>query len=90
VAAIRADLWNPHLQPDDRFSPADLMPDAEERKEREHREFVEKVMRGEKFEVDREAVSRFRKKFTDTFSDVRGPEVTEIGPSGKRETVQRA
>jgi hypothetical protein len=88
VAALCAELWNPHLSADDRLTASDFMPGAAERREQEHRDFIEKVQRGEKFEVDQDEVANFRRRMMEAFSDVPGPGVTNIGPSGKPETIR--
>jgi hypothetical protein len=90
AAAIRADIWNVNrdLEKHRMLTAADFMPGAKT-EEDEDREFAEKVMRGEKFEVDPKAVAAFRANLTRQFSGVDDVgKVTNIGPSGKMERVQ--
>lgn len=73
------------------FTPMDFLPGATSQDD-DMREFAEAVMRGDKFEVDPEAESAFRRNMITTFRNLTTSEdaalpseVTNVGPGGKRE-----
>jgi hypothetical protein len=73
------------------FTAADFMPGAKS-EEDEMREFVEKVQRGESFEVDPEEAAAFRRTMAATFGNLK-PGTIHSSPSiegGKREVFTNA
>ncbi len=88
VAAVRSDIWNVNrdLEKHPPLGAADFMPGAKsqaEKEEEEMREFAEKVMRGEKFEVDPAAAARFRAQMQEKFAGIEeAGKVTHQGPRG--------
>jgi hypothetical protein len=87
AAVICALLANIHRDPDKRsepFTALDFLPGAPTQED-DMRAFAEAVMRGDKFEVDPDAVAAFRLSMVTTFKNVRAGEVTNVGPTGKPE-----
>lgn len=85
AALICATVCNVNRDPDKRpepFTVADFLPDEESEQEISDREFMEKVLRGDSFEIDPEDARAFRKQMEETFKNV-GPAVTMDGPKGK-------
>lgn len=85
AALICATICNVNRDPDSRpepFTVADFLPGEESEEEISDKEFMEKVMRGESFEVDPEAALNFRKQMEAAFRNI-GPAVTTTGPKGK-------
>jgi hypothetical protein len=73
AALICAVIANSHRDPDRRpepWTPADFMPGAKS-EEDEMREFVERVQRGDKFEIDPEAAESFKQQMQSMFSNVK-------------------
>lgn len=84
AATIRADIWNQNrdLENNRPLTGADFMPGART-EEDEMREFAEKVMSGEHFQVDPVEVAAFRARLKATFVGIDDAgEVTNIGPQG--------
>jgi hypothetical protein len=72
AAALMALLANVHRDPDSHpepFTPAQFMPGAKSEDD-EMREFAEAVMRGDTFEVDPEALDRFKRQMQSSFRNV--------------------
>jgi hypothetical protein len=78
AALVCSVLANVNRDPDKRpepWQPADFMPGAKS-EEDEMREFAEKVMRGEKFEPDLEAIATFKQQMRVSFKNVVTPACT--------------
>jgi hypothetical protein len=90
AAGIKAEIWNVNIDLEKHRprTAADFMPGAQAEDD-EMREFVDKVQRGEKFEVDPRAVAAFRAELERKFSGINDVgKVTNIGPSGSFERVR--
>jgi len=71
-ALICSVLANINRDPDrwpEPWKPADFMPGAKSEEE-EMREFVDRVQRGDKFEVDPEAIAAFKQQMRSSFKNL--------------------
>lgn len=66
------------------YTMSNFLPGSASEEEMEHQEFVEKVLRGETFEVDPEAAAHFRRQMEAAFANIK-PGVTTEGPRGREE-----
>ncbi len=92
ICAVVANAYRDPDKKPEPFTVADFMPGART-EEDEMREFVERVQRGDTFEVDPAEAAAFRRQMTMTFRNVRAagepdppaeaPTVTTIGPAGR-------